>query len=396
MFKKMLLKFLGVDSLVEENERLKKNLAKEKQEEIARRSNPVKSVVTEDNSVMEREEINRDMFEVVNFGFDRLNGDWQELQRNNPDISRVILGELRDKIFDLGIEEIPMIAIEYSSYILESYLIQVLVINGSFEKEKDNLDSLTREELISKIEEVSLMNYEASMKAKGYDSKPTAKMLEMLARNGYDVSKIKTYHYARKTIQHIVDSQDNTPTKNQLECIPRMAEKLGIQMENLPMATRQECSQTIAMLKEKIAEVFGEQKASEKQVEAYFRYLKMNNKRVTKKVEESVKDMTSNEISAKIGELRELYKKNNPFASEGQVNYIMSLANQLMLPINRTDVEKLSPKDATLKIRELKKDLLYFKAMQRGVSMSKEYINTLTDDEVKAKLDELTKPMNIH
>lgn len=395
MFVKMLRKLLGVEALLEENAKLKKVLAKEKQDEIARKSNVVRSVVTEDNSVMEREEPNRMEFKVTSFAFDRMNGDWQELQRNNLDLSRVILGEIRDKVFERGIEEIPVIVTEYGTHILESYLIQLLVINGSYEKEKDNIESYDRSETIAKIEEVSLLNYEASMKARGFDSRPSEKMLEMLARNGVDVRKVKTYHYAKKLIEEIISKMDNTPTKNQLESIERMCAKLGLQMENLPMSDRKECSSTIAMLKEKISEVFGEQKASEKQVEAYYRYLKMNNKRVTAKVKASVEDMTSNEISEKIGELKEEYKKNHPYASEGQVNYIMSLANQLMLPINRKDVETLSPSNATMKIRELKRDLLYFKAMQRGVSMTKEYIASLSDDEVNTKLDELTKPMNI-
>ncbi|MGL4774552.1 MAG: hypothetical protein ACRC2K_13405 [Clostridium sp.] len=399
MFKNLLIKFLGLSEVVEENNKLKMERAEKAQATIDERNknSHIKDKVFVDDN---REEKNRENFKpmATNQAFDRVNGDWLALQRNNRELSQAILMELSSRCFATAPELICEIAEDYSSHILESYYIRLLNQAGQFDKEKDNVESLSKTELVEAITELSINNYVNAMKAKSLNSSPSEKMMDMLKRNGVDTSKVKTYKYAKILIEDIIASADPTPGENQLETISRMVEKLGLQGEDeeslsklgINTKTKKDCSESIKVLIKMCDDKFGDLPPSEAQIETYKRYLKMNNKRITKAIDNKIAKMNNRMISEEIRVLKETYAKEHPYASEGQVNFIMSLSNQLFLNVNKNDVEKLTPQEATAKIRNLQEELLYCKALAKGVSMPKSYIKTLSKDELKEKLDELS------
>lgn len=303
-------------------------------------------------------------------------------QKNN------ILSDIKDELFSALNPSLYLdILVKYDSDILQAYYTRLLVVAGQYNPEVDNLDSLSKEELLDAIIELETDSYVERMLARGKRVKASDKQLELLKNNGIDTTNIKYWWEASPILESIFGG-NNAPTANQMKLIKDLVAKLELQGYNMNPANKKEASNMIEELQALHDEKFGAKPATEAQKALYKRYLQMNNKRVTKKVEEFLASVSATEISKAIDELRKSYNEQHPECSEGQANYIANLMEQLFMPCNLEEVKKLTKGEATRKIDELSRQLLYNKMRRTMVSITMQEINKLTRDEVKAKLAE--------
>lgn len=303
-------------------------------------------------------------------------------QKNN------ILSDIKDEIFSALNPSLYLdVLAKYDSDILQAYYTRLLVVAGQYNPEVDNLDSLSKEELLNAIIELETDSYVERMLAGGKRVNASEKQLELLKNNGIDTTNIKYWWEASPILESIFGS-NNAPTANQMKLIKDLVAKLELQGYSMNPANKKEASNMIEELQALHDEKFGATPATEAQKALYKRYLQMNNKRVTKKVGEFLASVSATEISKAIDELRKSYNELHPECSEGQANYIANLMEQLFMPCNLEEVKKLTKGEATRKIDELSRQLLYNKMRRTMVSVTMQEINKLTRDEVKAKLAE--------
>lgn len=303
-------------------------------------------------------------------------------QKNN------ILSDIKDELFSALNPSLYLdVLAKYDSDILQAYYTRLLVVAGQYNPEVDNLDSLSKEELLDAIIELETDSYVERMLSRGKRVKASDKQLELLKNNGIDTTNIKYWWEASPILESIFGS-NNAPTANQMKLIKDLVAKLELQGYSMNPANKKEASNMIEELQALCDEKFGATPATEAQKALYKRYLQMNNKRVTKKVEEFLASVSATEISKAIDELRKSYNEQHPECSEGQANYIANLMEQLFMPCNLEEVKKLTKGEATRKIDELSRQLLYNKMRRTMVSITMQEINKLTRDEVKAKLAE--------
>jgi hypothetical protein len=83
------------------------------------------------------------------------------------------------------------------------------------------------------------------------------------------------------------------------------------------------------------------------------------------------------------------YNTEHPELSEGQEKYLTVLLNQLMLPFNADELKKMTKVQATAKIDELTRELLYVKTRLTSPSLTKEDIAKMKKETVKEMLEHL-------
>ena len=305
-----------------------------------------------------------------------------EEQKNN------ILSDIKDELFSaLNPNYYPDVLVKYDSDILQAYYTRLLVVAGQYSPEADNVDSLSKEDIINAIIELETDSYVARLLARGKKVEVSDKQLALLKKNGYDIANLKYWWEASYVIDKMFGG-NNAPSANQMKLIKDLVAKLELQGYSINPANKKEASNMIEELQALHDEKFGATPATEAQKALYKRYLQMNNKRVTKRVEEYLASVSATEISKAIDELRKSYNELHPECSEGQAKYIANLMEQLFMPCNLEEVKKLTKVEATRKIDELSRQVLYNKYRRSMVSISMQEINKLSRDEVKAKLAE--------
>ena len=318
--------------------------------------------------------------------------DWRELQRTNQDAIDGMLDDLRTSILtSLNPNYYDEVLDACRIELLQAYYMRLLIVAGQYHPENDNLDSLSRAELTEAIKDIEIANWLDRQVAKGKNPYASSKQLELLKKNNIDTTNVKYWWQASSLLETIFGSYDNNPTAKQISLIKELVIKLELQGYDMTVTTKKEASAKIDELNKLHDEKFGVKPATEAQKEMYKRYLKMNNKRVTKKVEEMLASVGMNDLSKLIDTERKTYNEEHPECSEGQANYIKSLCDQLMVACDLEAVRELTKVEATNKIDELSRQLLYRKMRRTVVSITMEEINKLSRDEVKVKLDEFRK-----
>lgn len=315
--------------------------------------------------------------------------DWKELQRTNPEAINDMVDELRTNLLtSLNPNFYMGVLGQYRVELLQQYYMIHLLKRGQYSPENDNLDSMDRIELSNAIIELEIAEWEERQLRKGKNPFASAKQIELLKRNGIDTTNIKYWWEASPILEKIFGSYDNNPTTAQKTLIANLVKELGLQGYDMSCETKKDASAKIEELTKLRNEKFGDKKPTEAQITLYKQYLKLNNKRVTKKIEEKIENMSYADISNEITELKASYNNNHPECTEGQANYIKSLCDQLMIACDMTIVREMTKIEATNKIDELSRQLLYRKMRRTMGTVTMEEINKLTRDEVKAKLNE--------
>lgn len=326
---------------------------------------------------------------------------WAEIQRFNPELISAYMQELRDRCFDhdFCIDDMEEMLGDYRTELLQTYLLSLEIQGGTYHPEESNLDSLSREQIIKAIKEQSFENYKSALERKGIqDVGPSVKQLNLLAKNGIDITKIITKKKAKQLIDDILSHQDNSVTDKQIETIDKLVTRIGASAKDYMPKDRQQATETIKELIEQSNEMFGEEPASDKQKELYENLLKRNNMRFTPKRKTFVESATKSSIGAQITALSEKYNKDHPNASEGQINYICSMIDTINFgkafdkQIRYDKQEMLNTvtrEGATRKISELKKEVLFIKTRITSPSLTKENILALSDNTVTEMLNQM-------
>ena len=315
--------------------------------------------------------------------------DWKEIQRNYPEYIGVVIDEVKERIMtSLNPNYYNEVLVEYRTELLQQYLMRLLIINGTYHTEYDNLDALSKDEIIAQIIELEIENWADRQRNKGKNPLASDKQIELLNKNGVDTTNIKYWFQASKELENIFGSYDNTPTDKQIALIAELVAKLGLQGYDMSVTTKKDASLKIEELSKLHDEKFGEKKPTKAQYELYARYLKLNNKRLTQSAKDKMMAMNAREISKAIDELKKQYNAEHPECTEGQANYLISLHQQLMIGYDVDIIRSLTKEQATDKIDELSRLLLFNKMKRTMSTITLDEIKKLTKDEVKIKLQE--------
>ena len=315
--------------------------------------------------------------------------DWKEIQRNYPEYIGVVIDEVKERIMtSLNPNYYNEVLVEYRTELLQQYLMRLLIINGTYHTEYDNLDALSKDQIIAQIIELEIENWADRQRNKGKNPLASDKQIELLKKNGVDTTNIKYWFQASKELENIFGSYDNTPTDKQIALIAELVAKLGLQGYDMSVTTKKDASLKIEELYKLHDEKFGEKKPTKAQYELYARYLKLNNKRLTQSAKDKMMAMNAREISKAIDELKKQYNAEHPECTEGQANYLISLHQQLMIGYDVDIIRSLTKEQATDKIDELSRLLLFNKMKRTMSTITLDEIKKLTKDEVKIKLQE--------
>jgi hypothetical protein len=382
-----------VNMLVEQNrlimEQIQKGNAKE---EVATDKYDAQGNMKRDEDIVNANDSKRDALWNSNsnaVSYDDM--DWKELQRVNPDAIRALVMSFNNELYVKGYKEIEVICDEYRVEVLQQYVMNQYISQGQYDPEKDNLESLSKKQLVKIIKEMSENRYIAYCERNGKSYAPSKGQIEVMTKNNVDVSKIRTSLEASVVIDKLsADWTTNTEiSEAQTNRISTLVNTLGLQAKDYHPGTRKEASKMIQELQAMADEVLGDRPATEKQIEYYKRALKLNNKRFVGKAKALVEGINQRDISVIIKDLMDKYNTEHPELSEGQEKYLTVLLNQLMLPFNADELKKMTKVQATAKIDELTRELLYVKTRLTSPSLTKEDIAKMKKETVKEMLEHL-------
>lgn len=316
--------------------------------------------------------------------------DWKELNRTNPQAVLNMKADLRDSLYSVGIDNIGEVLEECRTELLQDYLVSMLYRENTYSKEYDNVDSMSRKEIIDTIEEISFENFKKAMESKGFIVKaPSEAQVKKLKELGYVKAMPKTSIGASKLIESFLGKADTKPSEAQEKRISTLIERLGFQGEDYSYETKAEASKIINELQKIADDTLGAEKASKEQIRYYGQLLKDNNQRLTQARKEFAHNCTKKEISEEINKLKEEIKKNHPEVSKGQLDYIISLHQTLMLQFNRDELAKLTKEEGTVLIAKLNKQVLYMETRRYQASLTMSAIDEMSAKEVTDMLAQI-------
>ena len=312
-------------------------------------------------------DVNRDEFKKA----DRLNGDVNDVIM---DISDRIHTALNPSFY-------ANILLDYEPVELQNYYQRALTIQGLFSKEYDNLESLSKEQLIKGIKDLEEDLYVNRMLKNNKKVYASEKQIELLQQNGIDTTNIKYWWDASPILEGLFGANQK-PSISQLTKINELITLTGAVGFNTQPQTKKEASQIINSLMDSYEEMYGVQMASEKQIETY---KKMANA-LNLEVPEYITELSSREISNDIRYLSNRYNK-VATASEGQIKFIKSLCAQTLQPVPE-NIETINKADASKLIDKMSRELLYIKMRRTMQTITRDEIKKLTRQEVQEKLNE--------
>lgn len=318
----------------------------------------------------------------------------------NSEKERVILRnaveDIQAEILAQGYKAIPSILDEFETECISHFVMMQEIALGSFDKEKDTLEGLTRQQLIDRALSNNQLQFRARMIEQGKVKNPSdaqLKKIEELAvkyHESVDMKKIKNSFDASDMIEYLMKKNGvvaavhtNKATDNQVRAIQNICKKLNLEVAADMVCDFDRASETIAELSKQVP-ASEPSKASEKQIEYACRLWKLNGHRVTAAKKEKFAAMTTVELSKEIDAMNKEYYTNNPDAnlpSKGQLDYIRQLCE---LTLTEIPAEMPKTKDAASKsIENLNRKYLYVLTRVSSPSLTKEEIQAMNMGTVK-------------
>jgi hypothetical protein len=347
--------------------------------------------------------VNRDEMDVRNI--DKGRPDSFQFARTLEDIQAELLAK--------GYTALREILEQYDTPLIQQYVGMQLNLLGEHQPEHDNLDSISRENLIPMACELNQLLFRQRMieqgKAQVTDAQRVA--IEKMAKKlGRQIEMPKDKFTASDLIvelKHELGEPEQPKYDNMTDAQHRAVAYLCKALGRDSEAVMKDCtsikttSNVIADLQAELAlhpELAKPSTASTAQIDYLKRLYKMNDKRWTKVQEEKWSKATSKEVSAKIEEMNKLYQDTNPNAnmiSEGQTDYIVMLLTKLDRPYSMDDIKKMTKAQATLKIDGLRRDWLHMLYKACGQDISREDIGSMRPDSVKAQIQQLLEELKL-
>ena len=324
------------------------------------------------------------------------NMDWNELNRYHKEVVDKWLENIQASIIALGYKAIPEILSEYRTEMIQHFVITQKVALGEYAPELDNLDSLSRQELIKLSCELNQLSYEKRMTEQG-KAFVTKAQKEILAKYGVKDMPRNRFEASRMIDKILKENGVDTSkpysseaTEKQINRIKKLSEMLGKEIAITEIKSKSEASKLIAELQEELdskPELIPP--ITEKQFETIAKLLKQLNKRMTAKRKAEYEKLNRFEASRLIAELTKEYNEKHPEATEGQVQYIITLCSMLNLPYNVDEIKAITKEEATKKIDKLNREYLYILTRKVSPSMTKEEINNMDYNTVKTLISQI-------
>lgn len=314
--------------------------------------------------------------------------------KDDQQLIYALVEELKQALYNTKVDDIFEVANEFDVLVLQQYLLSLSISDNSYHTEFTNIDSLSKNAILEAIVEIHFDRFEKAMKERNWDNiRPSDKQIKFLNDNGIDTKRVLTRFKASELIESIsAEKGQGKPSSKQVELVAKLVEKLGFQgYENLDLTTSYSTSKEIEMLQKLADEKFGDDPLTDKQKAYYCNLLKDCKKRATQKVKDKLDTMTQKEFKIEIADLKKLANEINPYLSEGQKKFLISLHDRLRKSYNIDDIATLSKEGATKAIRNLQRELLYQETRLYQASLTMEAINKMSDDEVKERLDTIQK-----
>jgi hypothetical protein len=322
--------------------------------------------------------------------------------------------EIQGQIIAQGYRAIPDILEECSERSVEQFVRLQLVNLGAYDPERNNLDGMSKAELIKLAVHNNREQFRQRCVERGDLQAPSDGQLDLIQKlaesNGVrvDFNQIKDRFEASDKIEELqevnnarlkrlgINPMSKEASDQQIETIHKLCSKLGLQVAAEMYEDRKTASAVITNLV-KQAPKTENQPATEAQVEYAMRLWVSCGHKKTAKKEQSFKDMTSLELSKKISEMKKEFAEKNPDAnnpSEGQLSYIKQLFEICMLP-QPTELPR-TKQEATALINKMNKKYLYILTRATNPSLKESDINKMTSVAVKeliaqTKMENLTK-----
>lgn len=321
---------------------------------------------------------------------------WNELTRYHKEVVDKWLEEIQSSIMALGYKAIPEILSEYRTEMVQHFVLTQKISLGEYVPELDNLDSLTRQELIKTACELNQLSYEKRMIEQG-KAFVTKAQKEILAKYGVKDMPKNRFEASRLIDKVLKDNGIDTSkpystdaTEKQINRIKKLSEILGKEIAITEVKTKSEASKLINDLQNELnskPELIPT--ITEKQFKTIAKLLKQLNKRMTAKRKAEYEKLNRFEASKVIAELSKEYNEKHPEATEGQVQYIITLCSLMNLPYNVDEIKALTKKEATKKLDKLNREYLYILTRKVSPSMTKEEIANMDYNTVKALISQI-------
>lgn len=306
---------------------------------------------------------------------------------------------IQAEILDKGYRAIPSILAEYETSAISHFCMLQEIQLGSFDREKDTLEGLTRKQLMDRVAKNNNLQFRMQKIAKGEIPMASEKQLKLIkdiaTEHNYaiDMSKIKNGFDASDTIEFLQEKFGivkkefkNTPTAKQITAVKNLCRRLNLEVAADMVDTFENASKTIGELAVLVPEE-APKPASEKQVDYACRLWKMLGHRPTAKKKEAFAAMDSKTISALIKTYNEEYYTMHPEANlprEEQLSFIKQLCEQTLQAVP-SEMPK-TKEEASRLINKLMKDKLYIQTRISSPSLSRDEINAMPDATVKELL----------
>lgn len=331
----------------------------------------------------------------INRGYDLSKMQGLSLQdRDDQPVIYALVEELKQALYNTKVDDIFEVANEFPVIVLQQYYMSLSISENSYHTEFSNIDSLSKDDIVEAIVEIHFDRFEKAMKERNWNNiRPSDKQIKFLKDNGIDTKRVLTRFKASELIEGIAQEKgQGKPSAKQVDLVAKLVEKLGYQgYEDLDLSTSYSTSREIEKLQKLADDKFGNDPLTDKQKAYYCNLLKDCKKRATQKVKDKLETMTQKEFKTEIADLKKLANEINPYLSEGQKKFLISLHDRLRKSYNIDDIATLSKEGATKAIRNLQRELLYQETRLFQSSLTMKAINEMSDDEVKERLETIQK-----
>lgn len=306
------------------------------------------------------------------------------------------------RIIALGYKEIPAILSQYHHSVVTAFVLSQYVQLGQYAPELDNLDSKTLDELVVIASELNQLSFEKRMIEQGKAPITPAQItaLQSIARvqklsitiptNKFDAGRLITKLLENQPAKSPTEMINGITVKqnNKINELCKLMNKFPLTPGNVALA-----SEYIEVLTKEATELglVTENMATKPQIEYIKRLYASLNKKITKKVQETLDKLTFVKAQELIEKLNAQYQltPESKIITEGQVDYIIQLSGILNVPVNPTDVKALSKEQATALIDKLSRDYLALLCRGTGTQLSAIDLIKMTPEQVKTMIKQI-------
>lgn len=324
---------------------------------------------------------------------------WREVSEDK-ELLNMIMSWIRD---DLRASRNPAYYADalqpYDTQILSHYLQMKMIGEGTYHPESTNLEAYGRNKIIEEIvelEEQTFVEIMVRLKKKVYASE---KQLEVLRRNGITCSAETYWWTASREMDKIFGERSTEVTDNQMKRIKELQAILGYSAEDGQVfdmsKDRAKASEDIKQMEEVIISQGLDAIATDETKNEFVRLSKELKKKAKDFGKANAQEMKAwlevvgeIELGRLVRELKLEWHKAHPEVSQGQIDFIVSLSQDLMKPYDIDKLKAMMKGEATVLINNLRKEKLYRLMFRENRTITRKMVDDMTQAEIDMKMKE--------